>query len=746
MTRACPHAPVSRAAGRIGLLVAASLLAGCESLLPDTDRDPVRTAAGLESARTVGLGNLPADPELARAEARARAVRGFIRRGTPQRPALSDRPETDLQAGGGEITLDFVGADLASVVEVMLEDGLGANYVIDPGVGGTVTLRTNRPLRRAEILPTLEEILRLNNAAIVERAGVFRIVPRAQAGLSAPLVTAADLSSRGLTVRVTPLRFVAVDDIAEVLEGFAPVAGSIRFDPGRNLVFTTGTQAEQTTLQDIIATLDVNFFAGRSFALRPLREARAEFVVEELQALFASPAGGRNRAIRFLGVERINAVLVIAEDQVLLEEAMALIRHLDQGVGETPQLRVYPVRNRRAGEIAIILGDIFGVEVGGTGLEGSDIAPSLSERRDRTIQTRDARGVIVDPDAETETPEPGSTSPGGGPAPAPPAEGSRPGTLGGRSGVLQIVADEASNSLVALATADGAGAIENALQSLDRQPLQVMIEATLVEVQLNDTLEYGVRWFLQSGNFNFSFGDVVNSTIQSGAGNLFPGFNAAFRTTDIQVTLSALDAVTDVQVLSSPTLMVLDNQIARLQVGDQVPITTRSSQSTDAADAPIVAETEFRDTGVILEIRPTVNSGGLVVLEIRQEVSDVIDTAGDTNPTFAQRVVESTIAVQSGDTIALAGLIEETASRGREGIPVLSRIPVIGGAFGTTAESADRTELLVLIRPIVVRDQTDARAATEELRRKLVSLVPREETPGLLDGALSGNGPPADAE
>ncbi len=727
MTRSFPAAAV---------LALAALGAGC------TDDGASEPIDGFAAVRT-RLDNQPplptGEPRGAqtpeRQAARERAVRGFIRRATPQPPAVPLRPGLP-PVGEGEISLDFQGADLQAVIQVLMEDGLGANYVLDPRVGGTVTLRTNRPIAQVEILPVLEEILRLNNAAIVDRGGVFAILPREEAGQSAPVATFRDVTARGLTVRVTPLRFVTVDDIAELLEGFAPVAGSIAFDRARNMVFSTGTEAEQKTILDVIATVDIDAFAGRSFALRPLREADPTSVADELTTLFARADGSPNAAIRFVPIERMTAVLVIADQPRLLDEALGLLPHLDQGVSEIPELRVYPVANRRASDLAAILGDIFDADVGGTAAGGgSPIAPGLTPRadtnRDRRLGTDGFGAAPEGVDEPAELAESGLTGDGAGglggspfeAGPAPLGEGLSGGGRGfGTSGVVRIVADEASNAIVALATGDGARALEGALRRLDVQPLQVMIEATLLEVQLNDRLEYGVRWFFESGNYDFNFGDLLGS----GGANIFPGFNAAFRTTDIQVTLSALDEVTDIRILSSPTLMVLDNAVARLQVGDEVPITTRASQTVDDPDAPIVSETEFRDTGVILEIRPTVNAGGLVVLEIRQEVLDVVEgTGGDVNPTFATRSVESTIAVQSGDTIALAGLIEEDSNRGRSGIPLLSDIPVLGNAFGTTVNTFDRTELIVLIRPFVVRDQTDARAATEELRARLQGLVPR---------------------
>ena len=677
-------------------LLAVCILTACAEQKGFLQRDPI--AAVRQQPVTAPIASPPTAAEIEQIRTRedARVAQGFIRRGSANPAPLRDPPP--IAAGGGNnISLNLDGADLASVVRVMIQDGLNANYVMDPRVSGTVTLQTNRPLRPEEILPTLEEILRQNNAALIERDGVFRVIPRSEAGLSAPLLSARDAFSRGLTNRVTPLRYVTVDDISEVLESFSPVAGTIRYDRANNLVFSTASQAEQRTISNLIASLDVNRFRGRSFALTPLNEASAPLVVQELTALFEPVAGRSNPSIRFVAVDRINAVLTISNQEALLNDALTFMRNLDQSYGDTVKVHTFPVTNRRASDLAVLLGQIFDAAVAGAQPVTTDALAITG-----TEETTQTEGAEPDP-VNLQPREQGFSDTTGG---------------SGRGGVESIVADDSSNTLIALANDNGARAIRRALRRLDTQPLQVLIEATLIEVALNDTLEYGVRWFLQNGNFNLNFGDALGA----GGNAVFPGFNTSFLTNDISVTVSALDAVTDVRILSAPSLMVLDNQSARLQVGDQVPITTRSSVSTADLNAPLVTETEFRDTGVILELRPSVSSGGLVVMGVKQEISNVVDEAASTNPTFAQRVIESTIAVQNGQTIALAGLIQEDASFGREGLPLLSRIPVVGSAFGTTAESARRTELLVLIRPLVVRDQSDAQAATDELRRKLLSL------------------------
>ncbi len=701
-------------AGRLRWLapLALAVATGCTELEPGGDPFAQLRADAAAPRPDVLPGAIPGPAGPISGPAGPRPVEGFVRRGRPAvlTPDGGDGPAPVTE---GEFTLNFDNADLREVVRVMLEDGLRANYIIDPEVTGTVTMRTNRPLTRDELLPTLEEILRLNDAAVIDQGGVLSVLPRQAAGLAAPLITSRTAAARGLTVSVTPLRYVRVEDLRAVLDSFAPVAGTITYDPRRNLVFSIGTAAEQQSIADVIALLDVDAMAGRSFALQPLRNAGPESVAEEMTEIFRTDGEGTG-GVRFLPIERMNAVLVIAETSRLLDEAVPLLRGLDQGGIDQEQLYVYAVENRSAVEVARVLGDIFGVPVAAADRADTGLAPGLSSQTGFSSGTTTGGVDTVGTGTAVDALD-AARAADVIPAPEESGSGFAPEIAAASGDVSRIAADEASNTIVAVATQDGARRVQSALRRLDVQPLQVMLEATLAEVVLNDQLEFGVRWFFESGNFGGTFSDVSSGAV----GAVFPGLTAVFETADIRVALSALDAITDVRLLSSPTLMVLDNQTARLQVGDQVPVQTRSSTSVDNPDAPIVSETEYRDTGVILTIKPRVSESGLVLLDIRQEVSDVVQTADAVNPTFSQRVVQSTVSAGSGETVAIGGLIRESTSRNRTGIPVLSSVPVVGALFGATELGGERTELIVLITPTVVRDQGGARAATDELRQKL---------------------------
>lgn len=296
---------------------------------------------------------------------------------------------------------------------------------------------------------------------------------------------------------------------------------------------------------------------------------------------------------------------------------------------------------------------------------------------------------------------------------------------------VRITADEANNALVILANAQDYAVIEAALRKLDIKPLQVMIEATVAEVTLTDKLNLGLQYYLKTGNFQavLSEGAKNNINVPFPGFNFIPGFDFAFSTVaGSQVLLDALKSLTEVKVLSSPTLMVLNNQTGRLQVGDQVPIAVQSAVGVLAPGSPVVNSIEYRDTGVILRVTPRVNASGSVLLDISEEVSEVSATTSSTlnSPTISQRRLLSSVLTSDGETIALGGLIRDSQTRGRSGIPGLVDIPVLGNLFGTRGTSTTRTELIVLITPKVIRSREDGSAVTRELLQKvpLISQFP----------------------
>ena len=620
----------------------------------------------------------------------------------------------------GDVTLNFVNAEIREVVDAVLGQALGLSYIIDPKVQGQVTARTSRPIPRRSVIPALENILALNGAALTLDNGVYKIVTLQQAAtsLSTPVLQPnRGEVAQGFGVHIFPVRYASALELSEVLRPFIGPGRVFRADPGRNLLVFGGTSTEARDLGDMITVFDVDWMAGMSFALFPLQVAEATTVVEDLNTVFlqegASPLAG---VIRFVPIDRLNAILVISPQATYIDRAQTWIDRLDRGgEGTGRRIFVYRVQNGRAADLAEVLSQIFDIAADlpereiGTGLAPGVSAVTLGEQPRREDVAAGQEGAAPEP------------TPVAAPIGAPESE-----SLGSLDdlGNVRIIADETTNSLVILATATEYRMIEATLKRLDIIPLQVLIEVTIAEVTLNDDLEFGVEWFFRANSSEFAFTTgTVATPLQT-----FPGFSYLFEIDDARVVLNALSSITDVRVVSSPQLMVLDNQSARLQVGDEVPIATQSAVSVTDPDAPIVNSIEFRDTGVILEITPRVNASGLVTLDVLQEVSDVIATTTSAidSPTISQRSVESTVAVQSGDTVALGGLIEDSNEEAVSGLPLLSEIPILGNLFKSSSNSVERTELLILITPRVVRDRREALDVTDELRRRLTGIVPLE--------------------
>ncbi len=264
--------------------------------------------------------------------------------------------------------------------------------------------------------------------------------------------------------------------------------------------------------------------------------------------------------------------------------------------------------------------------------------------------------------------------------------------------------------------------IQGALQQLDTAPLQVLLEAVIAEVSLTNGLQYGVQFFYRGNQENqFALSRSQSDAISPS----FPGFSYIFtRGTNIKVVLDALASVTHIEIISSPQLLVLNNQVATLQVGDQVPIITAQAVSTITSGAPIVNSIQYHDTGVILRVTPRVNDGGSVMMDISQEVSNVAstNTSSINSPTITQRKINSTVVVQDNETVALGGIISNSSEKGRSGLPFLQDIPLLGNLFRTTDNKTAKTELIVLITPHVVDNSQKARSVTQELRQKLPAI------------------------
>lgn len=603
----------------------------------------------------------------------------------------------------GSISLNLPSADVAVVARAVLGDLLRRNYTIAQGVTGNVSFVTPYPVARHALLPMLEDALRAANLALVPVAGGYEIQP--VAGASG--VVGADVA--GFGSEAITVRFINTEEVRKVLDTLLPGVVSST-NPTTGTITITGTSGQRSSARDLLKQFDVDWLRNTSFALYVPHRTDARLIVPSLDKLINASDSPTHGLVRLIAMDQVNGILAISMQPQYLADVQRWVEILDrEGESAEPRIFVYRVQNGRARDLTRTINMAFGGSAGGSGVGSAD----------------GSYGAGGD--------QPGGF-PGAQPPPPPAPEprgtiGNAPQNAGGANTAnasaaqaTRVTADEVNNAVLVYATPRQYGVIEDALRKLDLPPTQVLIEAAITEVGLNDDIGYGVQWNFTSGGNRLGVGTAT--TAAGGATT----FSYAYTGSNIAASLRALEQRTSVKVVSAPKLLVLNNQTAALQVGDQVPISTGTATNLTNSNS-VVSTIEYRDTGVILKITPRVNASGVIQLDVSQEVSDISSAAPSAqtqqqSPTISTRRIATTVAVADNQVIALGGLFRDNTQNLRNGIPIVSRIPVLGGLFGNQQKVQRRTELIVLLKPHVLRDPDDGRAATDELRSKLKMMQP----------------------
>ena len=628
-----------------------------------------------------------------------------------------------LSLYGDAVSMNFEEAPLADVVHSILGDTLNLDYIVEHPIRGQVTVRTRTPVPRDQLLPIIESLL-LNNGAILVRGPNDRFfVSRAGASNTmVPRFDNAESKMQGYANIVVPLEHISASEMSQILTPVAPEAAFVRVDSKRNLLILAGTQLQLDGWLDIIATFDVDQLAGTSVGVFPVMRGEVSEVFEEvmhiLETADADASSGFSAMVRVLPVERLNSILVVSPRAQYVEKVGGWISELDniQESAADSTLHVYQVINGNADNLASLLSSLYGEGSGGGKAPSSQVAPGMQ------AQTRRSGG--------------GGTG------------GSMPATGGASSGgvnftlddTIRVVSDRYNNSLLIYASTHEYTKIRKILEKLDVVATQVLIEASIVEVTLTDDLQYGLEWTFQNGIGNDYSGAGALNLLGGDIGPVAPGFSYTVmnKAGEMAAVVNALAEKSLVNVISTPSVMVLDNHTASIQVGIQQPIQSRQSVTDGGVSQTSI---EYKDTGVKLEVTPSVNDGGLVTLEVIQSVTDVgtIDAA-TRQRSFNERSVSSKVAVRDGDSVVLGGLIRDNETTGKSGVPLLMDIPVLGNLFSTTTDVSARTELLIFITPRVLDSDRELRDITNEMRQRMRGLQNFEDLPGGLKTSSEPSG------
>lgn len=736
-------------------------------------QNPVPAPLPLSNDINASNGDLATKPDI------SKGTGSFIH------PTGLSTPRT-AAAGDGAVTFNFENQPVQAVVKAILGDLLKQNYTIVPGVQGNISFSTSEPVDSSQALPILETLLSWTHNALIKRAGGYVVLPEkeAVAGNMVPSL-GANAPTGGLQSRLYPLRYISATEMQKLIKPFARQDAVLLADPARNLIVMSGTPEELANYSSMVKTFDVDWLRGMSIGVFNLQYAKVDELMPKLDGLFGehgdTPLAG---TLRFIPIERTNALVVISTQPQYLQEVGDWISKIDAGGGNEPQLFVYDVRNLKASDLAKYLAQIYASGSGsgngsdtngkvGPGLSGSTLGSgdnSNSGKSDGSTagsfgsSTSGAGGLSGGLGSSGSTSGLGSSS-GIGSTSGVGGSGSSSGFggLGSSSngssgglnnngnnanadqeynssdGSIHIGSVDSNNQLLVRARPSQWKEMQEAIKKLDNVPLQVQIETRILEVTLTNDFAFGVQYYLDglTGGTTNSDGSITpgqtyrHRSIGAGGGGTVPTSTDtlfySFINSKTQIAISAMETSANTKTLSAPSMVVMNNQEAHIQVGNQIPVNQTSliglggTGTTDTTASSVT----YLPTGVILDVQPRVNPGGLVYLNVHQQVSA---TQGDANAqgnyTIAQRDVATQVAVQSGQTVLLGGLITQDNEVANTGVPFLSDIPVLGRLFGTTSKSRTRTELVVLITPKVIRNSEDAKQVTNDYQSKFESLSP----------------------
>lgn len=646
---------------------------------------------------------------------------------------------------GAATSFKFEEAPIAEVAHVVLRDIAKVDYILHQPISGTVTLATRGEVSADQAVLLFEAALQANGLQMArDSRGVFHVgKPDVLKGIvpSVRQATPGVPLPPGYGAIVVPLVYIGAGEMATILRPMAPPDALVRVDTVRNLLVLVGNRNQAEGWLDVVKTFDVDVLKGMSVGVFPLKHATTKDIEAALRLLApsaaaATPATGSTPApagttvqrpatsaaaglsesfplygaLRVLPIERLNSVLVVSPRAAYLDEARAWIEKLDRPShsASEAQLFVYPVQNGSAGHLAGVLGGLFGA-AGSTSPQRpttTGVAPGLTTATTGTAGVALGLGAAALGTANTQANNRSLSQ-----------------TQSGQGAVtleqgVRIMADEINNAVLVYGPRAEYLKIEATLKRLDVPPTQVLIEASIVEVTLGDDLKYGLQWVFNDNARNGLTGRGVLSTLAGGVlGGATSGFSYTLSNSagNVRAVLNALAEKSLVKVISSPSLMVLDNHTASINVGNQQPIRT----SETVTNLGINTSIQYKDTGVSLAVTPSVNAGNMVTMQLQQAVTDVgqIDTATGQR-SFLQRNISSKVAVRSGETLVLGGLIRDNTTSGKSGIPLLQDLPLVGNLFGTNTSNGNRTELLVVITPRVLRSDQDVRTIGTELRDK----------------------------
>ena len=618
------------------------------------------------------------------------------------------------------VSLNFDGAEISVVIQTIAEL-LHLNYIVSPTVRGRISIQTSEKLPVSALLPVLEQILEVNGFMALKSGDFFKIVPVGQAkqeSIETVLPEQVTPSGTPLVTKIVPLRFISPAEVIKILTPFKTAAGFYQGHEPARLLFLTEAPAKIAELLKIIEVLDVDSFASIQVELYPVRYAAVEDLARELSQIVTQvfSAAGRGRTLfRIIPVPQANAIMVFSGEPGLTLSIREWIGKLDQPANEpNERIFVYSLSHASAETLAAVLEKVF----------RHDDGKGQSRSATPTTVPGAARNTAApgQPQAQQPTPAPVQAIAAAGGSVA--ASGSAP---------VVVVADKDTNSLIIQTPSWFYPTVEEMIRKLDAMPKQVLIEVLIAEISLDNTNQFGIAWALKGQGPVTAFGEthsVVSDTAQNLGALLPKGDGLSIMLTEANRLTAVLNAYADdskLNILSAPHILATNNKEAKIDIGNEVPIRKTMTTATTGATGvtnnnTVTNDIEYRPTGIILTVTPHINEGGYVSLDVSQEVSDAQETATELAPIIRKRNAKTTMVVRDNQTLVIGGLIQETRTNARKGIPWLQNIPILGYLFGSTTTTVKKTELVLLITPHVVNNTEEGDLLTKQVSDRVLTL------------------------
>lgn len=586
-------------------------------------------------------------------------------------PAVSGKPEPSLQrpeytGDKIDIAFNFDNAEIKDVLHVILGEILNVNYILDRRVSGTINLHATGQVYKEELLSMLNTLLYVYDFAILKEGDLYRVLPKAESRQETNIIISGDKIpewSKNIIIQIVPLQYENPKNLNATLRPFMTGIGNIVTHGDSPYIIIIETASNMEKLLTLIKIFDVPFFAGKAIRFYDFKHVDARNMAKDLNTLAQSLGGksGNEGDFNFVPFSDTNKMLVATKLPELLPKIDLWIKNIDvppTQQDEIPKIYVYKVQHQKAETIVPVLTQVYS--------EKMAAQPKIMGKEQ------------IEP--------------------------------------MKIVADPKTNSIVVKALPSDYKGIKAIIEAIDATPQQVFIEALILEITLEDGLDYGTEWEWDMGSLNIrGLGDLRRTegrpTIRIAKGNF-------------EVLMDIIATNSNVRVLSAPHLLVRDEQPANIQVGSEVPILSSSGQQ--AGTTVTFEQIQYRDTGIILTVTPHIAENDFITLDIKQEVSnaETTTTGVSDSPTFSTRQAETSLVIKSGHTISLGGIIEHKNEKSVSKIPLLGDIPFLGNLFKTVSIANTRTELLMLITPYIANNEEEADSLTNAFQKKLKMIEP----------------------